>query len=227
MKSQTEVFLEGEGDAWFNRNAAKSTPEGNRYSTNLMLEALLPFRLNISNIMEIGCGNGSELQKLCAKLDAKGLGIDPSQSAVETGNARAQSMGVDFSLACGSADSLPAEENSQDVVIFGFCLCWVDRRSLLQSLGEADRVLRAGGTLMIVDFDPDFPQKREYAHQSGVFTYKQDYSKVFLATEKYCLVSKQSFSHQGERFEEDANERVALTVLHKSKDRLPLWTGQG
>ena len=56
---------------------------------------------------------------------------------------------------------------------------------------------------------------RPYKHKPSIFSYKMDYSRLFTAYPQYSLASKISFSHSGDTFHSDPQERLAATVLYK------------
>ena len=225
MSSQDDIFKNGEADQWFarNRGAMDRLSDSDHvlsHDIQLLSGWLQPARNDIHNILEIGCCNGQKLQALCRELDASGAGVDPSSQAVEDGNMRMQ--GVPAHLRCGTADALPFDSGRFDLVYFGFCLYLMDRRTLLQALSEADRVLRSGGFLAITDFDPGVMHKRTYTHREGIFSYKQDYSKFFTESGLYYLASKAAFSHRQAFFDPVADERVSMVLLYKEIDAYPL-----
>jgi SAM-dependent methyltransferase len=221
MKSQSSVFIEGEADNWFSRNKGALADIGSSQGTlpldvEYLLKFLEPFKSHIANVLEIGCSSGNKLEALCQRLDAAGQGIDPSSLAVSEGNSRLN--GGSIRLIRGTADELPFESSSFDLVFFGFCLYLVDRKTLLKSLSEADRVLKAGGFLAITDFDPGRMYKRPYVHRDGLFSFKQDYSRLYTESGLYYLVSKASFSHRRNFFDHENDERVSLSLLYKETD---------
>jgi ubiquinone/menaquinone biosynthesis C-methylase UbiE len=177
---------------------------------------LSPFKSKVSSVLEIGCSNGAKLEQICGLLDAKGQGIDPSQRAVDEGNGRLSGSGVELHV--GTASRLPFDRGAFDVVYFGFCFYLLDRQDLFAAMAEADRVLKSGGFLAITDFDPIHRHKRPYHHKDGVFSFKQDYSRIFIESGLYCLVSQNSFSHRQPFFDADGNERVSTTLLFKEVD---------
>lgn len=225
MSSQSNHFRNGEADQWYARNKDSLNRRANSGDAEprdirLLIDWLQPVRNNIRHILEIGCCNGQKLQALCQELDASGQGIDPSGQAVADGNARMQ--GAPAHLTCGTAESLPFEDGSFDLVYFGFCLYLMDRSSVFRALSEADRVLKAGGFLAITDFDPGVMHKRPYIHREGIFSYKQDYSKFYTVGGLYYLVSKAAFSHLQAHFDPVIDERVSVALLYKEIDAYPL-----
>lgn len=210
-QAQKREFLATEGDQWFARNrAALAAPSPLRDLVVGRIAAQLDPR-HLACVLEIGCGEGRNLAKLAEIHTIEGHGIEPSCEAVATGNAQFPAL----ALRAGTADELPYENNSFDLVWFGFCLYLVDRALLMRAVAEADRVLRDGGVLAIVDFDPEAPCVRPYHHRSGLNSYKMDHTRLFLANPAYVLVEKHATSHTTGRWESDPQERVALTICRK------------
>lgn len=209
---QKQEFLIDEGDRWFSRNRSTlSAPSAMREIVIARIANHLPEACP-SRVLEIGCGHGSNLSALASLRPVDGYGIDPSKEAVAVG----ATMFPALSLRTGTADDLPFLDNMFDVVWFGFCMYLIDRALLMRAVAEADRVLRDDGALVIVDFDPDVPCVRPYHHRAGLSSFKMDYSQLFLANPSYVLVEKISTSHTKGRWESDPQERVALTICHKS-----------
>lgn len=214
MVNQNNIFLDGEGDEWFQRNSAKlSNHEVKSIDIVAIENTLLPFKNQISSLLEIGCANAFKLESLASSFGAIGSGVDPSSLAIS--NAKARDGACLGSLKVGVADNLDFPSNSFDIVIFGFCLYLQDRKSLDAALNEADRVLRSGGFLVITDFDPGMSITNEYAHKNGVKSYKQNYASYFIDELDYYLISKTSFSHASSGFDPNPDERVSTQVLYK------------
>lgn len=210
--SQAKVFLEGEGDGWFERNKATINDKSHNFeSLETIKRVLQSFENNVNNILEIGCGNGAQLNEICDFFSANGAGIDPSSAAVKDGNERHKHL----SLSVATASNLPYNSNDFDLVYFGFCLYLVDRPDVFKVVAEADRVLKNGGFLAILDFDPKQRHKRPYHHKPGLFSYKNSYSDFFTAGGHYYLVAKESFSHGASNFATDSDERVSISILYK------------
>jgi SAM-dependent methyltransferase len=210
LTKQRDIFLGGEGDAYFRRNApAYASQEAGR--TSLPLQVLKHYVRPGARVLEIGCSNGLNLEALRRQAGCVGSGVDPSAEAVEAGKRDFPSL----DLQRATADALPFADASFDLVWFGFCLYVTDRALLPRVVAEADRVLKDGGFLAIVDFDPGASMKRRYHHAEGITTYKTDYAQLFLGFPQYVLVEKRSFSHTGERFDSDPGERLAIQVLNK------------
>lgn len=218
--SQSEIFLQSEGDAWFARNKFTLGDEIEFQDVKSITRNLLPFKDQISEILEIGCGNGAKLRQLCAIFAANGSGIDPSSSAITSGRVESQkfSESIGFNLQVSTAKDIPFEAKKFDVVYFGFCLYLVPRDELLRCISEADRVLRAGGFLVIQDFDPCLRKKNPYTHLPGLFSFKNSYSTFFTGGGHYYLVAKESFSHESNHFVTESDERISIEILYKELD---------
>lgn len=76
-------------------------------------------------------------------------------------------------------------------------------------------MLKDGGTLCIVDFDPGAPCKRAYHHSPGLWSYKMDYAALFLANPAYRLAEKVSASHDSLAFSADPQERIGIWSCRK------------
>ncbi len=214
-ENQGQKFLDGEGDAWFLRNSQslKITPA--HPSIDFISLSLSPFRDEISTILEIGCGGGAKLSALSRIFAAKGCGIDPSKKAIEFARKEYRSSESDLSFVTGLATDLPYENEKFDFLYFGFCLYLLAPNEILKAVAEADRVLKTGGFLAIYDFDYGQLKINPYKHADGVFSYKNNYSKLFTSSGYYHQISKWSFSLSRNVFVPDKDERISIEVLYK------------
>ena len=208
-RGQHSAWTEGgAADDWFERNRAKLASDSTTpRSTALFANYIRPGQ----RVLEIGTSNGHQLNRLQQLTACEAFGIDPSKSAIADGNSKYPSL----RLSVGTADKLEFPDESFDVVIFGFCLYLVDRSQLMRAAAESDRVLRRNGMLMIVDFDPAVAHRRAFAHQQGLWSYKMCYPNLWLANPDYVMGDKCTFSHQGDHFHADPEERVSAWVLVK------------
>ena len=213
---QAAAFLKGEGDAWFERN---NEFVGVSPARELLSSWSMPFRDNIQKILEVGAGNGIPLAFLADVLSADAVGIEPSPKAVDHWlcNRSLIKGGDRVELQIGQAAELPFENESFDMVGFGFCLYLVDRSCLFSALAEADRVLKDGGLLYIEDFDVRRPRSNSYAHLEGIRSYKSDYAGIFQASGHYALISKYSYAHHQFYFDENEDNRVSMSLLCKQE----------
>jgi ubiquinone/menaquinone biosynthesis C-methylase UbiE len=212
---QKDAFLAGEGDAWLARNVAGlagvKLPEGDPLLVEILglQEHLRPAR--DIKVLEIGCGPGARLAWLKDTLGFQCYGIEPSAKAVEVARNRGVAVQV------GTAESLPYDNDSFHVVVFGFCLYLCDRDDLFRIAAEADRVLKSPGWLLIRDFYSPAPCAREYHHRPGIRSYKMDYSTLFSWNPSYTVFAHRVVHHQSGVYTDDSQEWVATSVLRKMR----------
>lgn len=212
---QKEIFMNSEGDAWFARNketvASRKLPE----SDPLLCEILeiYPSLENMS-VLEIGCGDGSRLAWLKKSINADCYGIEPSANAVTAACAKG------LNVCQGTADELPFDNQTFDIVIFGFCLYVCDREDLFVIASEADRVLRAPGCLMIMDFFSPVSQTKIYDHLPGVDSHKMDYRTLFTWHPDYECITHKVRHHIDARYTDNQDEWTAVSVLRKYRKDL-------
>ena len=220
LNKQAKIFLESEGDEFYNRISKANSFENIHPLRKLLLNWCSSRVDYISKVLEIGAGDGSQLAYLADGLNAKAVGIEPSAKAVEKWENRRHIIkgGDKTTLQVGVANKLPFNEDEFDFVIFGHCLYLLDRKDIYYSIAEADRVLKDGGLISIIDFDPLSPYANPYTHKEGIYSYKNDYSKIFLASGHYSLMHKYSFSHSKFSFNENNDERLSLSLLFKQEN---------
>ena len=166
-------------------------------------------------VLEIGCSDGSSLDYYRKKKLVESYGIDPSKEAINSG----KGMYPNINLSVGTADNLNFPDEYFDLVIFGFCLYLVDRTLLSKVVYEADRVLKNGGYFGITDFDSKIPKKRLYKHCEGVYSYKYDYSQLFLSFPQYSSIEKFNLEFEDKPFIADNTQRASSVILYKNLDQ--------
>lgn len=174
---QSAAFSSGEGNSWFERN--KNEPRNhvvNAVLTNLNCQP--------KTIVEIGCGYGRYLNEMQRRYHCKCIGFDPSMDAIDYGRRKFTQL----DLRVGTAGSFYGIH--MDILVFGFCLYLVDRCDLFRVVDDADWGLNENGYIIIHDFESQKPEVVPYKHKRGVYSYKMDYSKLWLANPAYEFVSK-------------------------------------
>lgn len=213
--SQDRIFLEEEGDAWFKRNRAALENEGSADWPLRVLDLLGDIE-GLLDVAELGCANGYRLHRMPEKFPQarRFAGVDASITAIADGRARYPQL----ELVQGTLAEIPLQ-GQFGLVIVNFVLHWVDRETLARSVAEIDRLTRDGGTLILGDFLPDYPQRRRYHHyqHAEVFTYKQDYARIFEALGTYKELLRVSFNHdRPDTAACDTDSRGACAALRKS-----------
>ena len=164
-------------------------------------------------ILDLGTGTGT-LARGFARRGAVVTGIDVSEPMLEKARAAAAEEGADVVFRTAPAEATGLAEAAFDAVTAGQCWHWFDGPG---ALAEADRVLVAGGRLvicyfswmahpgsvaeaterLILDHNPDWP----YAGDPGVHPslLKHVAAAGFTAIETFSFDVDQAYSHAGWR----------------------------
>jgi len=182
------------------------------YAADLIIKSLKEIGAKPSSILEVGCGGGHLLSLLRQEFDSVCFGLDPSAKAIQHGRENYP----DIDLQPGTAESLAHPDGSFDLVIFGFCLYVCDPCDHFRIAWQADRVLRDQGFLVVSDFCTPFPYRNDYAHFSGMFSYKMDWSRMFTWNPAYRLISRRHIEFVMPRsFSRD--DQICIDVLRKDR----------
>jgi ubiquinone/menaquinone biosynthesis C-methylase UbiE len=99
------------------------------------------------DVLEIGIGTGRNLGYY--PPDVRLTGIDLSAPMLDIARQRADQLGRRADLRIGDAQALEFADETFDTVVFTLCLCSIpDDRKAIQ---EANRVLRGGGRLRLLE----------------------------------------------------------------------------
>ncbi len=211
QENQSDVFLAGEGDRWFDRSLTAADPV--RRSTDIALKYLLSQNLDDATVIEVGCAEGWRLHELSKQYRAEYIGVDPSKKATEAGK-KLYGPAVDLRVATAANTGL--ESDSADFLLAGFCLCLCDRGELFQIAYEFDRLLKDGGQLLVLDFVPPIPYQNPYHHRSGLSTFKMDYASMFEWNPDYSMIHMCIDSLESQAGETDSPDtKFGLKVLRK------------
>jgi ubiquinone/menaquinone biosynthesis C-methylase UbiE len=210
---QKDIFLQGEGDAWFERNrAAIKQREFDQFHDPVVAavqRCMSCVPVQQGKLLEVGCGEGGRLQWIEQNLGVECHGLDPSEKAV------AAACGRGIHAIQGTAEQLPFNDHEFDFVVFGFCLYLCDRDDLFKIAQEAHRVLKPEAWLLIHDFFSRAPSSRMYHHRNGVNSYKMDYRSLFAWHPSYECFSHDVTHHGADLYTDDVNEWVGLSVMRK------------
>jgi ubiquinone/menaquinone biosynthesis C-methylase UbiE len=116
-------------------------------------------------LLDIGTGTGRVLELFAPRI-ARGVGVDLSREMLSFARAKLEKAGhAHCQVRHGDLYALPFEAASFDVVTIHQVLHYLDDPA--RAVGEAARMLRPGGRLLIVDFAPHHLEflREEQAHR--------------------------------------------------------------
>jgi ArsR family transcriptional regulator len=103
----------------------------------------------LGRLIDIGTGTGRMIE-LFGPRSAEAIGIDRSSDMLRVARVKLEAAGIASSLRQGDMYALPLEDETADTAIIHQVLHYA--HSPAAAIAEAARVLRAGGTLLVVDF---------------------------------------------------------------------------
>lgn len=196
------------GDAWFSRNKdwMKYKYESKQENITKLLEHM---NYTPKSVVEIGCANGWRLKILQERYGCAVAGLDICEEALKMG---LETLKGDLRVGM-QEKTWPWEDESFDTVIFGACLTMADPKKLFYIAGEADRVLKNNGVLIICDAlvarpyveeHMTFPGKeKDYKH----YFFKYDFSQIWRGHPGYYFV--------GDVFDPKNMIDESVTLLYK------------
>lgn len=107
-------------------------------------------------ILDVGCGTGSLTiaAKLNQGFDGEVIGIDPSSNMVDFARQKAVKADVEVDFQVGVIENLGFDDQKFDLVMSSMMMHHLPDALKVTGLKEVYRVLKPGGTLLIVDLDP-------------------------------------------------------------------------
>lgn len=182
------------GDNWFTRN--RSSLVGKDLKGDAIAHILETVKCEPKSILEIGCANGWRLKLLQEKYNCQAGGLDVSPMAIESGLSELGLCGkIDLRVGA-QEDPWPWNDQTFDVVVFGYSLCMGDSTKLFYIAAEADRVLKDGGVVVIQDSCSPRPVLSEHIRLKKTdsdetvpfYFMKYDYPKLWLGHPGYRVI---------------------------------------
>ena len=105
-------------------------------------------RSESQEILDVGCGTGA-MSLILTGMGHTVKGIDLSEGMMSVGRKKAKSLGVSVDFSRGDAESLSFADDTFDVVVNRHLLWTLPHPK--QALSEWKRVVRPGGTVVVID----------------------------------------------------------------------------
>jgi ubiquinone/menaquinone biosynthesis C-methylase UbiE len=128
-------------------------------------------------ILDIGCGTGTVAMEIAKSLLEKRssfvIGLDAAPKMIQIAKRKSKRLN-NISFGVGVAEKLPYEDESFDRVISTFFFHHINFRLKQKSLCEIWRVLKKGGTAVIVDVDTPVNLFGAFCAWCGYFIFRQE-----------------------------------------------------
>lgn len=144
-------------------------------SSNSLFYEQIDFDLADKKILDIGCGDGSDLKKI-SEQGAVVYGVEPSEEFVKS----AKQLNPTGIIKVSVAEEIPFSNEMFDIVVSKWALQTCT--DLEKALSEAARVLKPGGMLVLLSKHPMqqyFGKMREYGNSSNYFEQKVSTLHIF------------------------------------------------
>ena len=157
--------MEGFIATWYARQTAKDMA---RFKDTA--ERVAPHVGPRSCVLEIAPGPGYLAIEIAKRVGCRVVGVDISRTFVRIADENARKAGLDIAFEEGDAADLPLPSNG-----FDFVVCTAAFKNFsrpLAALDEIYRVLKPGGTALIVDLRKDFSAQaiRDYVRGKGLIS---------------------------------------------------------
>lgn len=207
--SQEKAWRDGEADAWF-RRAGVAWLHAARMD-DPVLTALKCCELpDEGRMLDVGGSTG----RIGAGFlhDHPGWCVDVLEISEEAMAAGRKAF-PKLRFQRGSITDYDVHPAHYDVVVACAVLHFIERRLLSSAIANTDAALADGGLLVLHDFDPPYPRENHYAHQPGLFTYKQDYTSCYLSLGIFLLEYRRSCIKGSAANPSDPYDRQWMTAV--------------
>jgi ubiquinone/menaquinone biosynthesis C-methylase UbiE len=187
QKAYKGMGMEGPVARWYEKNTRRDLDEFRR--TAARLGALLP---DGGDVLEVAPGPGFLAIEVARDGQVRVTGLDISKTFVELARKNAAEAGVRVEFRAGNASAMPFAENSFDLLV-----CRAAFKNFSEpekALREMRRVLRPGGTGVIIDLRRDTPMSeiQRYIDRSGLSAWNR---WVYTLTFRFMLL-KRAYTQQ-------------------------------
>jgi len=204
-----------EGDNWYKRN--KEVINDYCLIDDITISNIKKYNINKENILEIGCSNGSRLNKL--KTEFKGsncYGIDVSEKAIQNGKSSYRNLHLE--KLCASKIG-KFKDNFFDIIIFGHCLMVIEPDLFQNIINEIHKILKKNGNIFIIDwYSKNHEMNIKWKHNPNYHCNKFDYSSFFTIFPNYVLINRTFLNHDDKNKKYEFNnlkEVMTIDIIRK------------
>lgn len=131
------------------------------------------------SVLDVGCGTGALTRLARERVDESGkvYGIDAAPQMITVARRKAAKRNLDIDIRIGLIEKLAFPDDSFDVVLSSLMMHHLPEELKLQGLAEIARVLKPGGRLLILDFQP----QQTLIRQGWIKKHLQEQGSPFLA----------------------------------------------
>ena len=157
---------------------ALASPPSEIYIRHQLITAVETSRGELQKILDLGCGTGSSSILLKQAFpQAEVVGVDLSPYMLAIAQKRSQASGVRLRLQHSLAEATELEPERFDLVTASFLFHEMPPQASRQVLQEAQRLLRPGGQLLILDGSQSKLRRLPWL----IDLFREPYSKVYAA----------------------------------------------
>ncbi len=120
-------------------------------------------------VLDIGCGTGTQAIATHRRVQPGGsvVGVDVSENMLATARRKVRRAGVDIAFHHADAARLPFADGRFDVVTIATVMHMIPPSQRRLCLGEASRVLRSGGLLLLIDYAGNSSERSHWTAKHG------------------------------------------------------------
>ena len=121
-------------------------------------------------VLDVGCGTGTQAIAAWRRSQPGGsvVGVDISEKMLAAARRKARRAGLDVAFHHADVAQLAFEDDRFDVVTITTVMHMVPQGRRRLCLGEASRVLRRGGRLLLIDYAGDPEDRRHWTAKHGL-----------------------------------------------------------
>jgi len=148
-------------------------------------------------VLDVGCGTGVLTRLAAETIGPEGvvIGIDPGPRMIDAARHNAARKNSRAAFGLGVIERLAFDDDCFDVVLSSFMLHHLTVDLKRAGLGEVRRVLKPGGWLVIVDFDPAWPLARAMMWICGAISTHDGKEVLHPASEPMTLLDEAGYKN--------------------------------